>query len=46
MRMVNRSLDAKSEAFQRLLQVATLCNNAEYLTKKGRWFLYRPSRLR
>ena len=25
--------DAKSEAFQRLLQVATLCNNAEYLTK-------------
>ena len=26
--------DAKSEAFQRLLQVATLCNNAEYLTKK------------
>ncbi|OUS42873.1 P-type ATPase [Ostreococcus tauri] len=25
--------DTKSEAFQRLLQVATLCNNAEYLTK-------------
>ena len=26
--------DEKSDAFQRLLQVATLCNNAEYLTKK------------
>ena len=25
--------DQSSEAFQRLLQVATLCNNAEYLTK-------------